>query len=935
MGIKFDQSARSRNWLDTLFGTAGVTVSLIELNPFHALSSLRKSIRGLRKKDASEGQVAWTLFTESLTLAVADWVIRNQLYSDKAFDVSMAVSEFIDEINPQINAYEVESSSLAQPWTLPIFPNAVNFFCRYYNASDESLKSDLDIAFTVRWRETLFSDYGYFSKLTSALRSDAALASDWEFSWSKYHDTIRRSVEEDLLFGQGEDGVSLADIFTPLRCTWKCRINRKSLSRKPTIQYSAHVGFLHDELKSWIKKLDRQDEIRVVTGGPGSGKSSTAKMFAAELLRSEPINVFIVPLQGIDITGDVPEIIEQYVAHARAGADALPENPVRNLRSDRKPLLLIFDGLDEVKRPDAGGDDVTRKFVGKLRQWLRLSNTERSNNPILSIVLGRPGAAETAAKEVDLASAALLRVAPLNPMDDRAQSVHFGSDVQLVEDNHSLLKLEQRGDYWTTYAIATGRDTELPSKLLGAELSDLTCEPLLLYLLIFSGYLDRSETEADEAVNRNIIYQMIFERLHDRDVKDKISDLKTGINLESFFILMECLGAAAWREGGRTGSHTTFVEIRDEIYAPKLAKEFKSLPSASLHNVALQFYTQPASDVDSGYEFIHKSFGEYLTARALLKYAIDLVEQYEYSGRIHDALERWIAFSGPQPVQDEHVDWMIREASIIFDSNNLDDLKRARSVCSVLSEFASEALRVGFPAHRDVVHGNWAQRNNAHANAEFSLFAVLHCFVETAFPINKFGIDPCDGGWDQGPVEVEFGLDEFDPSPGNSWHHLLSVGERDKFGTLCLRLNEISSVSNRFFTRFSFRNVKFSSTYYAEYDFAFCDFSEASIVGCGFRNSRLTNCKFDNAIAAATDFARSDLYGASFENTDLSSAKFQSLSIKSQAHPNTMMLRVDVTAREHSVAKGITSEMFENSLVSLDTAFPGKIYDKVMKTRKY
>jgi hypothetical protein len=59
------------------------------------------------------------------------------------------------------------------------------------------------------------------------------------------------------------------------------------------------------------------------------------------------------------------------------------------------------------------------------------------------------------------------------------------------------------------------------------ELSDLTVEPLLLYLLIFSGYASYDWENAAE--NRNRVFEGIFRKVHLRDVHEKGHLLRDGL----------------------------------------------------------------------------------------------------------------------------------------------------------------------------------------------------------------------------------------------------------------------------------------------------------------------------------------------------------------------------------------------------------------------
>jgi len=127
----------------------------------------------------------------------------------------------------------------------------------------------------------------------------------------------------------------------------------------------------------------------VVTGGPGCGKSSSAKMFARNVVQADHYNVLLVPLQGLDVSQEIPSIVDAYIADASLGEGCLPENPIGWVRDEAKPLLLVFDGLDEVARPDGAGLEVTRQFLGNLRAWLGRANSG-ADAGVMALVLGRP-----------------------------------------------------------------------------------------------------------------------------------------------------------------------------------------------------------------------------------------------------------------------------------------------------------------------------------------------------------------------------------------------------------------------------------------------------------------------------------------------------------------------------------------------------------------
>jgi hypothetical protein len=121
----------------------------------------------------------------------------------------------------------------------------------------------------------------------------------------------------------------------------------------------------------------------------------------------------------------------------------------------------------------------------------------------------------------------------------------------------------------------------------------------------------------DAADNRNVVYEAIFEKVFERD-KSKASWTAAKLDRADFFTLMECLGLASWAGSGRTGNDQDFKRLRAGHASNRQEKRFETLRNADLKGAALQFYTRQELDADTGFEFIHKSFGEYLIARALL-----------------------------------------------------------------------------------------------------------------------------------------------------------------------------------------------------------------------------------------------------------------------------------------------------------------------------
>src|SRR5262249_53480524 len=153
-----------------------------------------------------------------------------------------------------------------------------------------------------------------------------------------------------------------------------------------------------------------------------------------------------------------------------------------------------------------------------------------------------------------------------------------------------LALVDQRPEYWARWAAAKDLPPAPPEALTSKALSDLTKEPLLAYLLIFSGYVGEHWREASE--NRNRIYRAIFQKIWKRESEKLTRTHIKEAGQACFEALMQSLGLAAWRGGGRTGDENTFTIIRDSFMRQDLLSKAKSCKAADLDNVAILFYTR-------------------------------------------------------------------------------------------------------------------------------------------------------------------------------------------------------------------------------------------------------------------------------------------------------------------------------------------------------
>jgi hypothetical protein len=168
-----------------------------------------------------------------------------------------------------------------------------------------------------------------FEPLAAALNAPGASASAFEREWDAYRQSLIFDFEVKAIFGQEETKVSLSQLYVPLRGYWQSTEKdaptlNQSLRRQEERERITYVESLDEMLDEWVDKKSADDDIRLLGGGPGSGKSTTLKSLARRLAGRVDVRPLYIPLQHIDIALDLRSAINAHFVSRTNGAFRQP-----------------------------------------------------------------------------------------------------------------------------------------------------------------------------------------------------------------------------------------------------------------------------------------------------------------------------------------------------------------------------------------------------------------------------------------------------------------------------------------------------------------------------------------------------------------------------------------------------------------------------------
>ncbi|MFF2093098.1 pentapeptide repeat-containing protein [Paenibacillus sp. NPDC058174] len=577
-------------------------------NSYEALLAL-----GLEK---DINQITWLLIYRSLSKAISNLVEEsNETLNETEVDLEAVILRI--DFSLENKTFKVERNFFENPKALTILNDIAIPFGQWldgFGLNESQIKSiveRLPSYFVLALHEEWRSKSDEYKSIANFFESPFMKANERELSWFRYSAYLRKETEKRMF----DETFSLKRIFVPLRAYYNQRIievaDGEDVDFSAPQRNSRVVVDLERELDFWLKTNDKDDAIRIISGGPGSGKSSFAKIYAAKLTESQAVPVLFIPLHHFELTDDLIDAVGRFVQFDKF----FGHNPLDPQNGEEK-LIIFFDGLDELSKQGKLANEIAGQFIEEVQRKVDRFNM---NELRLQVIMTGRELSVQQNKEQFRRPKQILEILPYFIKKGELHKYSYS-------DPDNLLVSDQRDIWWKLYGLASGNNyNSMPDTLRGKNLEEITSQPLLNYLVALSFVRDKIDFRKEN--NLNEIYKDLLQAVYERGWANSKHPSIKDTTLEQFIRILEVIAVSAWHGAGRT---TTIKDIENYINnngLKELLNRFQENAAKGVTRLLTAFYFRESGLNNSGdntFEFTHKSFGEYLTSRRIIQSLIQI-----------------------------------------------------------------------------------------------------------------------------------------------------------------------------------------------------------------------------------------------------------------------------------------------------------------------
>lgn len=432
---------------------------------------------------------------------------------------------------------------------------------------------------------------------------------------SKYQKEILKPIIKDKEIYSDDETVKLkfpriVDAFIPQ--SYKCLsyTQRNMKLEEPEVWNDLDQ---HNDLDAFfIKYLSNPNSIDnplIILGHPGSGKSLLTKVLSAQLM-CDYYTVIRIPLREVNAESSIDMLVENQIRNDSNRPLIYGYGAFAKEFSD-KPLLIILDGYDELLQAKG---EVYSNYIQKVKEFQEYQKD--ANRPVRIIVTSR----------ITLIDKAII---PENSTIVRL--LEFSEEQQKAWIN---IWNKENKDYFKYNDV---EPFSLPDKS-NKSIMELSEQPLLLLMLALYDSEGNSLVKLKNEIKRTQLYNNLIRRfvLRERRRYDGFLDLESNEQVKILNKAMSRLGVVAIGMYNRQTVHIHSNELENDLKFYNLNREKKREVNGKklndsdsllagfffIHESKAQDEEKGDKGLENAYEFLHNTFGEFLTADFILNCAI-------------------------------------------------------------------------------------------------------------------------------------------------------------------------------------------------------------------------------------------------------------------------------------------------------------------------
>ena len=397
--------------------------------------------------------------------------------------------------------------------------------------------------------------------------------------------------------------------------------NKQPLESAETWKEPPIRGDMASFWRDYMADYGSTERLLLILGEPGAGKSLLTRMLCARLIGPDQV-LLRIPLREHDVEADPETLICRQLEDDGEARGEIPSFSWFAKAFPDQPITLLFDGYDEVMQATGA---TYRSLLGRMERFQRECAERR--RPVRIVVTSR----ETLIDKADIPRGTLVMRLEEFDSEQQARWIQIWNN-----ENHTALQ------------AAGLEDFTLPEK--DEDVARLASQPLLLLMLaLYDADLEKGENalRRSSGLNRTQLYDRLLRRFIRRELQkgtrpgeatyETYENLSPAQRQEREDQELRLLGVAALGMFARGRLHLLSPELNADLKGMELAaRRYDDTAAGRLSSAEALFgsfffvyHAKAKGEQDetlSAYEFMHKTFYEFLLADLMLTILLDAAD---------------------------------------------------------------------------------------------------------------------------------------------------------------------------------------------------------------------------------------------------------------------------------------------------------------------